>query len=608
MDDVTQKWMRNEADARAAANGYRFDLERAAFPVWWIGRYCRLYEGTYAGQPMVLRGAHSQELFASQLPWKRGGKEETIRYIREYMECQAAGEACDWQLEVFCRIFGWVGHSERWDGDVRRFTKGSIFTSKKNKKSPGIAAIGLYLACADGEPGNKVFFLATNLDQAKDIAATHATQMVRQSPELLRECEIKQNTARITHAPTNSILQPLSSGNERSQQSKEGLNGSGLVDEAHVVTRAFMSRMVRMGISRKEPLILDFSTAGNDIETYGYDQWEYGTANNRKGEDEHHFFQTYEAPQDLSDSDLAADPEKYIRMANPALGHTVDMAEALQDYRNSRSTQAKLAEFKQYRLNIWSRTSTPWISGDDWARSARRGRKRAPGLEYAWGGLHVGYTDEPSAFTLAWPTDRYAIDEAVANKVPLLELLGALDQPVYTRTWYWLPKGAIEQWRHALPYGEWAKSRAVKVQRGRVLDPNGIIADVVRIMRDFDVQAVAYDPWQAATIMDRVCKEEGYPHERLWEFSQRSPATWALPCAVLERLLISGKLKHQRSAPLDWEIGHATVKPDRLGGVSLILPPRDDRKKVNGLSSLIMALDAMARAERHYRSQLMVLR
>jgi phage terminase large subunit-like protein len=607
MDGLTQAWIRNEADKRAAAHGFRFDMNRAAWVVWWIGRYCRLYEGVHAGEPLVLRGAHSQPLFASQKPWRDGGKKETIQFIREYMDAQAAGEPCDWQLECVCRLFGWVGFSERWKEEIRRFTKGSLFVGKKNKKSPTLAAIALHLMAGDGEPGMKVFVCATTGDQAKDIAGKHAMEMVASSSELQQECQINKVKMRIDHLPTKSLFQPLCSGDIRSQKAKEGLNGSALVDEAHVVTSTFMARIVRMGISRKEPFILDFSTAGNDTESYGFQQWQYGHANNDSGDDLRHFFQTYEAPQGITDADLAENLGSYIRMANPALSHTVDLEEATQDYLSSRQTQAKLAEFKQYRLNVWSRTTTPWIVMDDWLHGSRR-RQRRPGMEEpCWAGLDIGYTDEPSAFTIVFPNDHYAIDEALANKKPLLELLGALDQPVQSMTWYWLPRAAIKQWKHVLPYEEWAHKKAVKVQKTDVLDPNEIVADIARIIDKHDCQAIAYDPWQASTVLTNLQRDHGYPEERCWEFKQNSHVKWSFPCALLERLLVAKKLQHKRNPALDWEVGHATIKTDKLGGVSLVKPPRGDRKKVNGLASLIMALDAMAQAPRYYRSELIVI-
>ena len=954
-DLITRQWIRNMADEKAMENGCRFDLEKAAWPIYWIQKYCRLYEGVHAGEPLMLRGAWSQKPEVCPKLWNEGGKEWQIAKLRDYMVAYAAGEPCDWQLDVVARLFGWVKHSDRWKREVRRFKKGSIFIGKKNKKalaldtpiptpsgwstvgslrvgdfvfdidgkpsaitsktevfnerkcyevrfsngesivcdeghlwntwsladveypepyrghkrasiyrsretgdiastlfrkdgarnhslpmpspidlpdaslpvdpyvlgvwlgdgdedaarftcteedlatyrrefsvagvdlrefkqkhgtragrvgigkrwsnfrallrmnklfcnkhipseylragisqrlallqglmdtdgcspkngkgvvfstssdamrdgfvellsslglkwrcrriektsswwiqfhcyrdempvfrlprklanmrlstdgsmkkrrsrtvqivdivpvdsvpvqcitidspthqflcgrsmlpthnSPTLAALAVYLMCADGEPGNKVFICAKNGDQARDIAGTHATEMILASESLQRECEVNKTKMKISHNPTRSMMQPLSSGDTRSQKSKEGLNGSALVDEIHVVDSDFMARIVRMGASRPEPFILSFSTAGNDVDSFGYQEWEYGTENNRTGADESYFFQTYEAPQSLSDMELSQNFEKYVRMANPALGHTIDLDEVKQDYLASKVSQDKLAEFKQYRLNIWSRTQTPWISLDAW-RHGTVSTELPPKESVCWGGLDLGYVDDPSAFTIAFPNDHVAIDEAIAAKKALIELLGALDQPVRTMTWYWLPEGAISQWKHVLPYEEWVKKGLVKVQSGDVVDMNEIVADISLIVAKYDVQAIAYDPWQSATIMNNLQREVGYPEERCWEFAQNSPKIWSFPCALMERLALGRKLEHNANEILDWEIVRVAIKTDKLGGVNLVKPQRGDKKKVNGIASIIMARDAMARAERHYRSQLLIM-
>ena len=54
-DEITQSWMRNRSDEIAVKNGCWFDVARAAWTVWWIERYCCLYEGEWAGENMLIR-------------------------------------------------------------------------------------------------------------------------------------------------------------------------------------------------------------------------------------------------------------------------------------------------------------------------------------------------------------------------------------------------------------------------------------------------------------------------------------------------------------------------------------------------------------------------
>jgi len=74
----------------------------------------------------------------------------------------------------------------------------------------------------------------------------------------------------------------------------------------------------------------------------------------------------YEAPQELTDKQLAADPIKYGKMANPAWGHTAHEEEYLADYNASKRTLSGLADFKMYRLNVWQHTSSQWLRLNQW--------------------------------------------------------------------------------------------------------------------------------------------------------------------------------------------------------------------------------------------------
>src|SRR5690606_8573620 len=125
------------------------------------------------------------------------------------------------QRDMLMRLFSWVKWSDRWKREVRRFRRGSIWVPKKNGKSPTLAALALYLLCGDGEQGQKVFLGAKDGAQAREIAGTHAVEMVNQSGPLSSECDINKTLMRITHVPTRSFMPPLSSSNSRTQQSKE---------------------------------------------------------------------------------------------------------------------------------------------------------------------------------------------------------------------------------------------------------------------------------------------------------------------------------------------------------------------------------------------------
>jgi phage terminase large subunit-like protein len=541
MDRATKKWIRNASDEKAAQSGCRFDESRGRFVVEWIERYCRLYEGEWAGQQMKLS---------------------------------------DWQLDCTLRLFGWVRHSKKWNRLVRRFRAASIWVAKKNKKSPTLAAWGLYLLCGDGEPGQKIFLGAKDGRQARDIAGKHAVEMMLASRDLTQECRLNRNLMQITHLPSKSILLPLSSSNERHQQSKEGLNGSVLVDECHVVDRDFMRRMSRAGISRSEPLQIEVSTAGNDPQSYGRERFDYACQVERGDRDDSELFAAiYAAPQDLADVELGADPLKFGRLANPAMGHTVDPDEYVADYQKSRRTDQALADFKMYRLNIWQRASNPWLKAADWDACRDTFVEADLAGQTCWAGLDLSRTRDMSALVLVFATD----------------------QPESFRVlpYFWLPAERAQELDHLFPVRTWAAGGHLELTPGNVLDYGFVRARFRELALKFRIRELAYDPRFAEettqTLEQGVSDNQGKIIEEgtgvpRFAFAQ-TDANFAGPTEDFERAVIAGRLKHNGHPVLTWQAGHGevTIRPISKSK-RVIKAKKSDPRSIDGIIAGIMAL------------------
>lgn len=569
IDQTTRTWIRNVSDERAAAKGCVFDPLAGGYVVWWIERYCKLYEGDHAGEPMVLRGCHDDELarWAISDEWNDEAKRLATERAKYYAKCVKQGKTCDWQYEVTMRLFSWLRTSTRYSRKIRRFRRAGIWVPKKNKKSPTLAAYGLYLTCADGEPGQKVFFGAKDGTQAREIAGKHACEMVESSPELKAECDINKNLMRITHERTRSMCQPMSSGDSRTKESKEGINGSVLIDETHVVDDDFIARISRAGISRSEPFHLEVSTAGNDPMGYGKRQYDKGKlVENGDVDDQAFFFASYEAPQDLTDEELAKDPVKYGRMANPAWGHTVHEEEYLDDYNRSKTSITDLADFKMYRLDVWQKSKNPWLKGGDWA-----GCKHAFTLEDfrdhpCWAGFDKSKTRDMTALVLVFPGD----------------------EPDLFYQWpiFWLPRVTAERHVHEASFLEWANQDQLNLIEGEVIYDDPITELVKELADAVRIQEVWYDKTFASDITLKWEQEIGITRI---EFPQTT-MMFAGPVADYERLVIQGNLKHPNHPVLNWQAGHCETYSDSKGRKTLVKPKHGDIKKIDGMVAGVMAL------------------
>lgn len=592
IDPITVAWCRNASDEKAAANGCRFDVERAAYAVWWQERYCRLYEGEgYAGQPLILHGCHQCGLYGCESVGKWNDEAKRIGALRadRYAECVRLGHRIDWQYECNARIFGWVKPSERWQREIRRFRQAVIFVAKKNKKSSSLAGIVAYLTMGDGEPGQHVYIAAKDGKQAR-ITCEHVKHLRSQSPEISEATKFNENTYRMSHAKSRSFAEPLSSSNSRTQNSKEGLNGSVCIDEVHVVDRQFAGVLKGAGISRSEPLQIEVSTAGSDPESYGKERFDLALeVIDGRREQENLFAAIYAAPQNLTPAQLAADPLKYARMANPAMGHTVDPDELMADYNASKMRLASLATWMMYRANVWQSSATPWLDMLAWGRNKRE------------------FSEE---FFVGKPVSA-ALDLAKTRDTCSL-VLTTQDEDTgeyYQKAYYWLPRERAEDLKDKVAYLQWAEDGWITLTEGNVTDYNVIRREIIRLDELLDIASFTYDDHYAAELIqgflegvERGGKIEQSPifdEEEVCAFAQSMNA-FAGPTDDYEAQVKSGKLFHDGNPCMTWQAGCAVVKTNANLDKRPVKPAQGDVKTIDGVVAGVMSLGMMEKAKANF--------
>lgn len=536
--------IRNASDELAVSRGYWFDEERADHVVEWIEDYCRLYEGDHAGERLVLS---------------------------------------DWQLDATRRLFGWVHHSRDWGRIVRRFRRASIWLPKKNKKSPTLAAWGVYLFAGDGEKGQKVYSAARDGGQAM-ISHRHALEMIRQSDELAAECHIHNQTGQITHLPTSSIYKILAGDNAKSQ---EGLNGSVLIDETHVVDAKLARIIRRAGISRSEPIQIEVSTAGNDPDSYGKEQYDLGKeieSGVRPLLDT--FFVAYEAPAGTTFESLEKRKElvRVGRLANPAWNHTVKESEFVADYEASKARATARLDFLMYRLNIWQFSSNPWLSPHAWEACRReftldnlRGRE-------CFGGLDLASVKDSNALALCFP-------DVAAGTFDFL-------------WWYWLPRERAEALQNQTPWLQWEKDPRcnVTLTPGSAVYPEAVRKKVRELAGMFEIVELAFDPNGAEQCTREICEGIMLPDGKIIEpeteierFAHgQGIQTFNEPTKKFEELVLSGKLRHNGDPVTTWQAGHAAVRRDVNDNCKPVKP--DGKNGVKVIDGMIAAIMALSRA------------
>lgn len=351
-DDGTP-WIRTDADRRAVAAGYRFDLASAERVRTFFRQFLQHSKGAWAGQPFEL------------LEWQ-------------------------WQ-DIIAPLFGW----RRPDG-TRRYRRGYIEVPKKNGKSSLFSGLSLYLLLADREPGAEIYSAAVDRDQAS-IVFTEAANMVDASPQLASRLQVVRSTKRIVDQRSRSFYKALSAD----VPAKEGLNAHAvLIDELHAQrSRDLWDTLRYAGASRRQPLHLAITTAGYDRHSIGWEQHDYALKVQDGTIKDLAFFGYIRAA--APDADWT-DPDVW-QAANPSFGITLDAEQFAEDCREAQESAAKENAFRRYRLNQWTEQDVRWLSLEKWDACAA-----APGDldgRDCYAGLDLSSTTDLTALVLVFPGD-----------------------------------------------------------------------------------------------------------------------------------------------------------------------------------------------------------
>ena len=520
-DTITKKWIRNAADERAVDRGAYIDETRAQHIIDFCESHLCLYEGEYAGQPVRLM---------------------------------------DWQIELFYRMFGWVIPSKDWGRTIRRFKTTSLWVPKKNGKSPTAAMVGLYLLAADGEQGQKVFSAAKDGKQAQ-IVHTHARMMIEQSETLDSLCTMNRSTGRIFYHPTRSFYDVLSGDNISGQ---EGLNGSVIIDETHVVDARLAAVLEYMGASRAEPVRFEVSTAGNNPNGYGKRQFDYGHSVNAGDVDDDEFlFISYSAPQDITDKQCGQ--PKAWQMANPSWGTTIKEGEFKSSYTRAKRSVTDFNSWKMYRLNVWATAQQVWLRQADWSTCGMNYSLDDLEGQQCYLALDLSKTRDMTAAVAVFPQD---------------------DGSVKLWPWFFLPEQTAQRNNHVVPYLEWADEGHLTLTPGNVVDYSYVEDTIIEICERFDVLELVYDPMYAEDLTQRVNMQTAVPRSAF----KQTIMMFAAPTAEFERLVISGNLNHPKNPILSWQALHTEVKTDVNTNKRPVKPAQNNHRKIDGVVAAIMGL------------------
>ncbi len=427
-----------------------------------------------------------------------------------------------WQREWLLELLEVEHKGGRWR---RRYRTALLGVPKKNGKTELIAALGLYLLLADGEPSPLIICAASSEEQA-DLIFKAARTMCELSPVLQRVAQVWTDEITVPSSPGARLVRVAAAAGKLDGKNVHAV----LIDELHEWndSRSEQSwHILTNGTgARSEPLVVQITTAGHDLQSLCGQQYEYGkqvAAGEIADAASHtYFFRWWEAPDGSDHRDPAV-----WRAANPSFGLVQQ-----EDCYTERLARISEAIFRRYFLNQWTEAEELWLPASAWdgcavpaiAFEPRRGPRDSRPM---WVAVDAATKHDTTAIVWAqW-----------------LELAGrprlALGCRVWARPFNPLTRKPVEGW--VLPIGE--------------------VKDFLRrLHREYAVEQIGYDPayltWAAQELA-----AEGLP---MLEFSQ-SPQRMVPACQAFYEHTVQTVLAHDGDAVLARHIRAAVAVPAQGG-------------------------------------------
>lgn len=522
-DPITAEWTRTDADRKAVEAGCYFDLQAAERVRAFLARFTRHSKGEFKGKSFEL------------LPWQ-------------------------WR-EVIAPFFGWM----RPDG-TRRYRRFSVWVSKKNGKSTLCAALILYALLGDGEGGPEVYSAAADKNQAS-IIYREAASMVRQSSALAKHLDPIDTTKRIVRKDRSGFYEVLS---KETKKTGHGINASAVIlDEVHVVDRETYETLRYAGAARRQPIFGEISTAGNNRDSLGYERYTYAKRV-RDGdiEDPELLAVIYEA----SGNDAWESPEEWQR-ANPSLGVTITHDSFKADFNEAKNgTAATQASFKQLRLNLWQDSVSPWFPVEEWmACEAPIAESELIGLP-CWGGLDLSESMDLTACVWCF-------------RLPD-------DKGYYFLPRFWCPEDADtrrQQANKAL-LRPWVQAKEIRIASGmysRVINYDVVEADVLEDVDKFRPLQIAFDPWNATSVVGHLKSSGRFGDDGLVKYPQQTQH-YNGPMKEFERLIRARQVKHGGSPVMRFCVKNVMIYQDTNNNIRPHKGKSADR--IDGATAAVMSL------------------
>lgn len=420
------------------------------------------------------------------------------------------------------------------------------------------AGVGLYMLREDEEYGSEVYSSATTRNQAK-IVFNLARQMA-----LRAHLGVEVRVHNLSVTETASLFEPLHAQGE----TLDGHNiHCAINDEVHAWKKRAVYDVIETATgARRQPMIYNITTAGDNLEGICYELYGYLTRILSGAiEDDSFFGIVYGIDQE--DMEHWLEPEVW-RKANPNWGVSVLPMDVQALAKKAIEIPSQQNAFLTKRLDVWVNAAVAWMDMVKWQRC-----------------YDASMRIEDFRGENAWLGTDLASKIDVNSQARLFRRYVDGQEHLFCFMRHWLPEAAIQEDRFG-QYDGWVRMGAIEKTPGNVVDVDAIEADTLEFSRAHRVVELGVDPGHNSTQYGVHMAKEGLEvvdvRPTVLNFSE--PMKW------LEAYVKDGRF-HHNCPVLTWMVSNVVARRDQKDNIY----PRKDApsRKIDGAIAVMIALNRL---------------
>ena len=459
--------------------------------------------------------------------------------------------------EFFIKVlFGW----QRKDGG-RRFRKAYLEIARKNGKTELAAAIAVYCFLCDAETGAEVYTAATTRDQARiafETSKVFLKQLKADSKTFNKLVNVLKYNCNVPN--TNSKMESVSADAD----TLDGLNPHcAIIDEYHAHKTSDVLEVMETGMgSRTQPLLLITTTAGFNRESpcYQFRKVMVDILEGRKIDNS-----VFPLLFCLDEGDDWQDKKNWTK-SNPNLGVTPYISYMDDQYQKALNEgAAKQIQFMTKNLNVWTTTSSIWISNSYVEQTRLFISDEQLTNKKCFAGLDLASTRDIAALVLCFP------------------IQAGLDKP-HIKSYFFCPEDNVRERSLAdgVPYVQWAQDGHLIMTEGNVTDYDFIKSKVIELTAKYKIECIAFDRWNASQLVIQLTNDGA----NMKPFGQGFTSMSA-PTKEVEKLFLSNEITHDANPVMEWMLTNVMLRFDPAGNIKI--DKAKSTEKVDGPVAMVMA-------------------